>query len=75
MAQVVPTPASRVVIFADGVRELPRGWEDSISELLVVAGECELTFTEWYFQAVQKPRADDAVQAVFNNALRGHFGR
>jgi len=64
-----------VVIFADGVRELPRGWEDFISEPLIVEGECDLTFPEWYYHAVQKPRAEAAVSGALNQALRTHFGR
>lgn len=75
MPQVVPTLQSRVVLFADGVRELPRGWEEFISEPLISDGACELTFPEWYYQTVQKPRADAAVSSALNQALRNHFGR
>lgn len=71
----IPTQHSRVVIFADGVRELPRGWEDFIQEPLITDGECDMTFAEWYFQAVQKPRGDAAVSNALNSALRLHFGR
>lgn len=71
----MPTLQSRVVLFADGVRELPRGWEEFISEPLIVEGECDLTFSEWYYQVVQKPRADAAVSGALNQALRTHFGR
>lgn len=74
MPQVVPTRHSRVVLFADGVRELPDGWEEFIREPLIIDGECELTYQEWYYQTVQKPRLDAARSAALNSVIRQHFG-
>jgi hypothetical protein len=74
MPQVVPTRPSRVVLFADGVRELPYGWEELIHEPMIINGECELTYQEWYYQTVQKPRLDAARGAAINDAIRQHFG-
>jgi len=74
MPQVVPARPSRVVLFADGVRELPYGWEEFIREPLIVNGECELTYQEWYYQVVQRPRLERARAAAINDAIRNHFG-
>jgi len=75
MPQLVPNRHSRVVLFADGVRQLPIGWEEFIHEPLIINGECELAYQEWYYRAVQKPRLDRARAAAINDAIRGHFGR
>ncbi len=74
MPQVVPTRHSRVVLFADGVRELPDGWEELIHEPLILDGACELTYQEWYHCTVQQPRLDAARSAAINDAIRQHFG-
>ena len=74
MPQVVPTRHSRVILFADGVRELPLGWEEFIHEPLIIDGECELTYQEWYYRTVQEPRQAAARSAAINNAIRQHFG-
>ena len=74
MPELVPTRASRVVLFADGVRELPDGWEELIHEPLVIDGACELTYQEWYHRTVQQPRLDAVRSAAINDAIRQHFG-
>ena len=74
MPEVVPTRQSRVVLFADGVRELPDGWEELLREPLVIDGACELTYQEWYHRVVQQPRGDAARGAAINDAIRQHFG-
>ena len=75
MSLVTPTHQSRVVLFADGVRELPYGWESLIQEPLIADGACELTYQDWYYNTVQKPRLDRARAAAINDAIRMHFGR
>lgn len=74
MPQVVPTRPSRVVLFADGVRELPDGWEEFIREPLVLDGVCELTYQDWYYHTVQLPRLNAVRGAAINDAIRQHFG-
>lgn len=74
MSELVPTRASRIILFADGVRELPDGWEELIHEPLVIDGACELTYQEWYNRTVQQPRLDAARSAAINDAIRQHFG-
>lgn len=75
MSQIVPQRPSRVVLFADGVRELPIGWEELIREPTIVNGICDMTYQAWYYHTVQKPRVDVARRAAINNAIRIHFGR
>ena len=74
MPQLVPDRQSRVVLFADGVRELPDGWEELIHEPSIIDGACEMTYQEWYYCTVQRPRLDAVRSAAINNAIRQHFG-